>query len=46
MLAIEQARQHLEHLGLTQAAAILEGRLDAAATKQVHYADFLAELAL
>lgn len=44
MLAIEQARQHLEHLGLTQAAEILEGRLEAAAQKEVPYADFLADL--
>jgi DNA replication protein DnaC len=44
MLAIEQARRHLEHLGLTQAAAILDGRLDVAAKKQVPYADFLADL--
>src|SRR5262245_49919000 len=44
MLAIEQARRHLEHLGLTQAASILDGRLDVAAKKQVPYADFLAEL--
>ncbi len=44
MLAIEQARHHLEHLGLTQAAAILDGRLDVAAKKQVPYADFLADL--
>src|SRR5208283_2122800 len=44
MLAIEQARQHLEHLGLAQAAGILEGRLDAAAQKQLPYADFLADL--
>lgn len=44
MLAIEQARRHLEQLGLTQAAAILDGRLDVAAKKQVPYADFLADL--
>ena len=44
MLAIEQARRHLEHLGLTQAATILDGRLDVAAKKQVPYADFLADL--
>jgi hypothetical protein len=44
MLAIEQARRHFEHLGLTQAAAILDGRLDVAAKKQVPYADFLADL--
>ena len=43
MLAIEQARRHLEHLGLTQAAEILDGQ-DAAAKKQIPYADFLADL--
>lgn len=44
MLAIEQARRHLEQLGLAQAAEILDGRLDAAAKKQIPYADFLADL--
>lgn len=44
MLAIEQARRHLEHLGLMQAASILDGRLDVAAKQQVPYADFLADL--
>ncbi len=44
MLAVEQARQHLEQLGLAQAAGILEGRLEAAAQKHVPYADFLADL--
>jgi DNA replication protein DnaC len=44
VLAVEQARQHLEHLGLAQAAGILEGRLEVAAQKQVPYANFLADL--
>lgn len=44
MLAAEQARAHLERLGLTQAAAVLDGRLDAAAHKQIPYADFLVDL--
>jgi DNA replication protein DnaC len=44
MIALEQARQHLEHLGLAQAAAVLEGRLEAAAHRQLPYAEFLADL--
>ena len=44
MIALEQARAHLEHLGLEQAAAVLEGRLDAATQRQVPYAEFLADL--
>lgn len=44
MIALEQARLHLEHLGLEQAAAVLESRLDAAAQKQLPYAEFLADL--
>lgn len=41
MLPLEQARQHL---GLTQAAAVLEGRLAVAAQKQLTYAELLADL--
>jgi DNA replication protein DnaC len=44
MIAAAQARQHLEQLGLTEAAAILDGRLEVAAQKQLPYADFLADL--
>jgi DNA replication protein DnaC len=44
MMALETARYHLEHLGLAQAAAVLESRLEAAAQKQTPYADFLADL--
>lgn len=44
MLATEQARAHLEHLGLAQAAAVLDSRLEAAAQKEVPYADFLNDL--
>jgi DNA replication protein DnaC len=44
MIALEQARQHLEQLGLEQAAAVLDSRLEAAAQQQVAYADFLADL--
>ena len=44
MIAAAQARQSLEHLGLTEAAAVLESRLELAAQKQVPYAEFLADL--
>jgi hypothetical protein len=42
MITAAQARQSLEHLGLAEAAAVLDGRLEAAAQKQLPYADFLA----
>jgi DNA replication protein DnaC len=44
MIAAAQARQSLEHLGLTEAAAVLDGRLEVAAQKQLPYAEFLADL--
>ena len=44
MIAAAQARQALEHLGLTEAAAVLESRLELAAQKQLPYAEFLADL--
>ena len=44
MIALEQARQHLETLGLKQAVEILDNTLDAAANKQQPYPDMLAEL--
>ena len=44
MIALEQARQHLETLGLKQAVEILDNTLDAAANKQMPYPDMLAEL--
>jgi DNA replication protein DnaC len=44
MIAAEQARAHLEQLGLAQAAAVLDARLEAAAQKEVAYAEFLADL--
>jgi DNA replication protein DnaC len=44
MIAAAQARQALEHLGLVEAATVLESRLEAAAQKQLPYADFLADL--
>jgi DNA replication protein DnaC len=44
MIALEQARTYLAGLGLDQAAAALENRLDAAANQQLPYAEFLADL--
>lgn len=44
MIAVEQARAHLEQLGLAQAAAVLDARLEAAAHKEVAYVEFLADL--
>jgi DNA replication protein DnaC len=44
VIALEQARTHLEHLGLEQAAAVLDSRLDAATQHQLPYAEFLADL--
>jgi DNA replication protein DnaC len=44
MMAAAQARHALEQLGLAEAAIVLESRLEAAAQKQLPYADFLADL--
>ena len=44
MIALEQARQHLETLGLKQAVEVLDNTLDLAASKELPYADVLAEL--
>jgi DNA replication protein DnaC len=44
MIALEQARQYLEQLGLAQAAAVLDSRLEAAAQKDAPYAELLADL--
>ena len=44
MIALEQARQHLETLGLKQAVEVLDYTLDAAANKQLTYLEMLAEL--
>lgn len=44
MIALEKARAHLEQLGLSQASAVLDGRLEAASKKEMPYADFLEEL--
>ena len=43
-IALEQARQHLETLGLKQAVEVLDNTLDSAASKQLTYADVLAQL--
>ena len=43
-IALEQARQHLETLGLRQAVEALDNTLDIAASKQLTYADMLAQL--
>ena len=44
MIALEQARQHLQTLGLKQAVEVLDNTLDTAANKQLPYADVLAQL--
>lgn len=44
MIALAKARQYLEQLGLLQAAAVLDSRLEAAAHKQLPYAEFLVDL--
>ena len=41
MMALEQARAYLEQLGLTQAAAVLDNRLDLAARQQLSYPEVL-----
>ena len=43
-IALEQARQHLESLGLKQAVEALDNSLDTAASKQLTYPEMLAEL--
>jgi DNA replication protein DnaC len=44
MIALEQARQYLEQLGLAQAAAVLDSRLEAASKREAPYAELLADL--
>ena len=44
MIALEQTRQYMESLGLTEAVEVLDSRLDAAATKQMPYPGMLADL--
>lgn len=44
MISLEKARQSLELLGLAQAAAVLDSRLESAAKTEPTYAEFLADL--
>ena len=44
VIALEQARQHLETLGLKQAVEVLDNTPDTAASKQLPYPEMLAEL--
>ena len=44
MIALEQARQHLESLGLKQAVEVLGNTLDVAANKQLTYPEMLEQL--
>ena len=44
MIALEQARQHLETLGLKQAVEVLDNTLDSAAAKQLTYPEMLEQL--
>lgn len=44
MILLERARQSLEMLGLAQAAAVLESRLESTAKHEPTYADFLVDL--
>ena len=41
MIALEQARQYLESLGLKQALEVLDNTLDTAASKQLTYPEML-----
>ena len=43
-IALEQARQHLQTLGLKQAVEVLDNTLDAAANQQLPYPEMLAQL--
>jgi transposase/DNA replication protein DnaC len=44
VIALERARQQLTDLGLSQAAQILDSRLESATQKNLTYADFLVDL--
>ncbi len=44
MIALEKSRQYLEQLGLVQTATALESRIEAAAQRQLPYAEFPADL--
>ena len=44
MIALDQARQHLEALGLKKTVEMLDNTLEAAASRQLPYQETLAEL--
>ncbi len=44
MIPLEQTRQYLETLGLTQSLEVLDSRLDQAARRQLSYPEMLADL--
>ncbi len=44
MMALDQAREYLEQLGLTEAAAVLDNRLDLAAQQKLSYPEVLSYL--
>jgi DNA replication protein DnaC len=44
MIALEKARVYLEQLGLNEAAAVLESRLDSASQRQLSYSELLADI--
>lgn len=44
MIALEKARTYLEQFGLTQAAGVLDSRMQIASQKNLSYADFLVDL--
>lgn len=44
MIALSKARLHLEQLGLAEAAAVLDSRLEGAAKNDLSYVEFLADL--
>ena len=44
MIALEQARQYMESLGMKAAVEVLDSRLDAAASKQLTYPEMVATL--
>ena len=44
MIALEQARKHLDTLGLKQAVEALDNSLDAAASRELTYPEMLADL--
>jgi hypothetical protein len=43
MLTLERLHDHLDHLALTEADAVLESHLERAATEERAYSDFLCD---